>query len=86
MVSAAIDRFQTAAKNNVRVPDGRPVGAEWMAGDSYFHNRYRIQWMGTAARLRRGQFSETPNTELWFVTKSLIPAIDKALAKLNATA
>jgi glutathione S-transferase len=84
-VPAAIDRFHTEAKRNMRVLDTRLADAEWLAGDDY-----SIADIATYGWIwRRGfaevDFSEAPHVERWFGAISQRPAIGRALERLGAT-
>lgn len=83
-VPAAIDRFHTEAKRNMRVLDGRLAEAKWLAGDEYsIADVATFGWIW-----RRGfaevDFSEAPNVERWFDAISARPAVRRAINVLQA--
>lgn len=83
-VPAAIERFHTEAKRNMRVLDGRLAEAEWLAGADYsIADIATFGWIW-----RRGfadvDFSDAPNVDRWFTALSARPAIDRALTALEA--
>jgi glutathione S-transferase len=85
-VPAAIDRFHTEAKRNMRVLDTRLADAEWLAGNDYSIAdiaTYGWIWRRAFAEV---DFSEAPNVERWFTAVAGRPAIGRALARLEATA
>lgn len=85
-VPAAIERFHTEAKRNMRVLDGRLAAAEWLAGDDYSIAdiaTYGWIWRRAFADV---DFSEAPHVERWFNAVSARPAIGNAIARLGASA
>ena len=83
-VPAAIDRFHTEAKRNMRVLDGRLAEAQWLAGDDYsIADVATFGWIW-----RRGfaevDFSEAPHVERWFAAMEARPAIGRAITRLGA--
>jgi glutathione S-transferase len=85
-VPAAIDRFHTEAKRNMRVLDGRLAEAEWLAGDEYsIADIATFGWIWRRA-FAEVDFSKAPNVERWFAMLSRRPAVERALAALGATA
>ncbi len=81
---AAIDRFHTEARRNMRVLDGRLAEVEWLAGD-----QISIADMATFGWIwRRGfadiDFSEAPHVERWFATMLTRPGVGKAVAMFSA--
>lgn len=84
-VPAAIERFHTEAKRNMRVLDGRLAETEWLAGEDYSIAdvaTYGWIWRRAFAEV---DFSEAPNVERWFEAVSTRPAISRALAALGAS-
>jgi glutathione S-transferase len=84
-VPAAVDRFHTEAKRNMRVLDTRLADAEWLAGDEYSIAdiaTYGWVWRRAFAEV---DFSEAPHVERWFGAISQRPAIGRALERLGAT-
>lgn len=82
-VPAAIDRFHTEAKRNMRVLDGRLAEAEWLAGDEYSIAdiaTYGWIWRRAFAEV---DFSEAPNVERWSAAIEARPAIGRAVAALG---
>jgi glutathione S-transferase len=82
-VPAAIDRFHTEAKRNMRVLDGRLAEAEWLAGDEYsIADVATFGWIW-----RRGfaevDFGEAPNVERWFAAMERRPAVGRAVAAIG---
>jgi len=85
-VPAAIERFHTEAKRNMRVLDGRLAEAEWLAGDEYSVAdiaTYGWIWRRAFAEV---DFSEAPNVERWFDAVTARPAIERAIVRLGASA
>ena len=81
-VPAAIDRFHTEAKRNMRVLDGRLAEAQWLAGDDYsIADVATFGWIWRRA-FAEVDFSEAPNVERWFAAMEARPAIARAIAKL----
>jgi len=77
---AAIERFHTEAKRNMRVLDGRLAEAEWLAGAEY-----SIADMATFGWIwRRGfaevDFTEAPQVERWYAAMLARPAVARAVA------
>lgn len=84
-VPAAIDRFHTEAKRNMRVLDTRLADTEWLAGDDYsIADIATFGWIWRRA-FAEVDFSEAPSVERWFAAVSARPAIGGALAKFGAT-
>ncbi len=82
-VPAAIDRFHTEAKRNMRVLDGRLAEAQWLAGDDYsIADVATFGWIWRRA-FAAVDFSEAPNVERWFAAMEARPAIGRAIAKLG---
>lgn len=82
-VPAAIDRFHTEAKRNMRVLDGRLAEAKWLAGDDYSIAdiaTYGWIWRRAFAEV---DFGEAPNVERWFAAMEARPAVGRAIAKLS---
>jgi len=85
-VPAAIERFHTEAKRNMRGLDGRLAEAEWLAGDEYSVAdiaTYGWIWRRAFAEV---DFSEAPNVERWFDAVTARPAIERAIVRLGASA
>ncbi|HYN38021.1 MAG TPA: glutathione S-transferase N-terminal domain-containing protein [Rhodospirillales bacterium] len=83
-IPAAIERFHTEARRNMRVLDGRLAAAEWLAG-----REVSIADMATFGWIwRRGfadvDFSEAPNVERWFTAMSSRPGVARAVALFSA--
>ena len=79
-VPAAIERFHTEARRNMRVLDGRLAEAEWLAGDAYSIAdiaTYGWIWRRAFAEV---DFSEAPHVERWFAAMSARPAVARAIA------
>lgn len=82
-VPAAIDRFHSEAKRNMRVLDGRLAEAQWLAGDDYsIADVATFGWIWRRA-FAAVDFSEAPNVERWFAAMEARPAIGRAIAKLG---
>lgn len=80
---AAIERFHTEARRNMRVLDGRLAEAEWLAGD-----HISIADMATFGWIWRRSFadidfSEAPHVERWFATMSARPGVARAVAMFS---
>ncbi|WP_374130893.1 glutathione S-transferase family protein [Sphingomonas sp. 28-62-20] len=82
-VPAAIDRFHTEAKRNMRVLDGRLAEAKWLAGNDYsIADVATFGWIWRRA-FAAVDFSEAPNVERWFAAMEARPAIGRAIATLG---
>jgi GSH-dependent disulfide-bond oxidoreductase len=84
-VPAAIERFHTEAKRNMRVLDGRLAEVEWLAGDEYSIAdiaTYGWIWRRAFAEV---DFSEAANVERWFDAMSRRPAVSRVLTSVGAT-
>ena len=84
-VPAAIERFHTEAKRNMRVLDGRLAEAEWLAGDEYsIADIATFGWIWRRS-FAEVDFGEAPNVARWFGEISIRPAVSRALAAIEAT-
>lgn len=83
-VPAAIERFHTEARRNMRVLDGRLAEAEWLAGDEYsIADVATFGWIWRRA-FADVDFSEAPHVERWFAAIEARPAIGRAITALAA--
>jgi glutathione S-transferase len=83
-VPAAIERFHTEARRNMRVLDGRLAEAEWLAGDAYSIAdiaTYGWIWRRAFAEV---DFSQAPHVERWYDAMTARPAVASAKARLGA--
>lgn len=82
-VPAAVERFHTEARRNMRVLDSRLAEVEWLAGNEYSIAdiaTYGWIWRRAFAEV---DFSEAPNVERWFMAVAKRAAVERALDRLG---
>lgn len=81
---AAIERFHTEARRNMRVLDGRLAEAEWLAGDAIsIADMATFGWIWRRA-FADIDFSEAPHVERWFKAMSAREGVSRAVALFTA--